>query len=60
MSGKGKGRAKWVREAGRERRGGRGGERGEVEVQGRIYGCNNGISAAGPLTRRHFPSSSSH
>lgn len=54
--GEGRGRAKWVREAGRER----GGDRGEVEVQGRIYGCNNGISAAGPLTRRHFPSSSSH
>lgn len=36
------------------------GDRGEVEVQARIYGCNNGISAAGPLTRRHFPSSSSH
>lgn len=44
----------------REARRKRGRERGEVEVQGRIYGCNNGISAAGPLTRRHFPSSSSH
>lgn len=27
---------------------------------GRIYGCNNGISVVGPLTLRHFLSSSSH
>lgn len=52
----GRERVKWVRKARRER----GGDRSGVEVEGRIYDCNNGISAAGPLTRRHFPSSSSH
>ncbi len=45
------------REREKEEEEGRGGWDGDI---GRIYGCNNGISVAGPLTLRHFLSSSSH